>query len=190
VSLFLGVEKNALAGLLQAWFDDQGLPVLPLGGYSSESLDRVVKDRVQADGRPAVLIYAGDFDASGMDIGRNFVAQTDCWKQTIRVGLDEDLIEQLGLPVLKGKVKDSRAPKFVERHPRIHGRHNFGTDAEGRTIPVQVELDAVDPTGLRALFQAAIDQFWDVSSFEEIRDREDADRTRLETAMSLIGAGQ
>jgi hypothetical protein len=190
VSLFLGVEKNALAGLLQAWFDDTGLPVLPLGGYSSESLDRMVKQRVEADGRPAVLIYAGDFDASGMDIGRNFIAQTACWKQTIRIGLNEDLIEQLGLPVLQGKATDSRAPKFIERHPRIHHQYAFGRDSQGRTIPVQVELDAVDPNGLRDLFQDAIDQFWDTSSFEAIVAREDADRARLETAMQLMGGDQ
>lgn len=190
VSLFLGVEKNALAGLLQAWFDDIGLPVLPLGGYSSESLDRMVKERVQGDGRPAVLIYAGDFDASGMDIGRNFIAQTDCWDETIRIGLSEELIEDLQLPVLQGKATDSRAPKFIGRHPNIHRQYAFGRDAQGRTIPVQVELDAVDPLGLRDLFQSAIDRYWDVSSFEEIRDREDDHRTRLETAMRLMGAGQ
>lgn len=190
VSLFLGVEKNALAGLLQDWFDGIGLPVLPLGGYSSESLDQLVKNRVRTDGRPAVLIYAGDFDASGMDIGRNFIAQTACWDKTIRIGLSEELIEDLQLPVLEGKAADSRAPKFIERHPDIHRRCAFGRDAQGRTIPVQVELDAVDPIGLRDLFQAAIDRFWDVSSFEEIRDREDADRGRLETAMRLMEAGR
>ncbi|WP_042389668.1 hypothetical protein [Streptacidiphilus melanogenes] len=189
-SVFLGVEKNALAGLLQAWFDDSGLPVLPLGGYSSESLDRLVRERVEADGRPAVLIYAGDFDPSGMDIGRNFIAQTDCWKQTIRIGLDEALIERYELPVLEGKATDPRAPKFIDEHPDIHARHNYGRDAKGRRIPVQVELDAVDPAELRALFQAAINQFWDTSGFEAMVRQEDADRAQLETAMRVMEAGQ
>lgn len=189
-SLYLGVEKNALAGLLQAWFDESGLPVLPLGGYSSESLDRLVRERVEADGRPSVLIYAGDFDPSGMDIGRNFIAQTGCWERTIRIGLDEALIERFGLPVLQGKATDPRAPRFIDDHPEIHARQSFGRDDHGRRIPVQVELDAVDPAELRGLFQAAIDQFWDMSAFEEMVRREEAGVARLETAMRIVEAGQ
>ncbi|MCW2904585.1 MAG: hypothetical protein JWO67_6850 [Streptosporangiaceae bacterium] len=181
VSVFLGVEKNALAGLLETWFEDLGLPVLPLGGYSSESLDRVVRQRVERDGRPAVLIYAGDFDASGMDIGRNFIEQTDCWEHAIRIGLGEEQIVDLGLPVLEGKPGDSRAPKFIDRHPGIHARCDFGRDERGRRIPVQVELDAVDPPLLRDMFQDAIDRFWDTSVFEAVKVAELAHRNQLTT---------
>lgn len=180
--VFLGVEKNALAGLLEAWFDDYGLPVLALGGYSSEGIDRVVKQRVRADGRPAVLIYAGDFDASGMDIGRSFIETTDCWKATHRVALDEALITRLGLPVLQGKATDSRAPKFIERHPAIHARHDFGFEivrGKPRRIPVQVELDAVEPNTLRSLYLEAIGQYWDGSAYEAVLRAEDRDRERL-----------
>lgn len=186
VSVFLGVEKNALAGLLQAWFDEYGVPVLPLGGYSSESLDRVVRLQVQRDGRPAVLIYAGDFDASGMDIGRNFVAQTDCWQQVIRIGLGEDVIEAHGLPVLEGKPADSRAPRFIDAHPRIHDRYDFGRDSKGRRIPVQVELDAVDPAELRRMYLTAMAPFWDMSLFEDVLDQERIDRAQLVAAVGSL----
>lgn len=186
MSVYLGVEKNALAGLLQAWFDEYGVPVLPLGGYSSESLDRIVRQRVARDGRPAVLIYAGDFDASGMDIGRNFVAQTDCWERVIRIGLDEDVIAQFGLPVLEGKPTDSRAPRFIDAHPRIHARYDFGRDAKGRRIPVQVELDAVDPAELRRMYLTAMAPFWDMSVYEDVLTQERIDRAQLAAAIDAL----
>lgn len=165
VALWLGVEKNALAGLIQAWFDEISVPVLPLGGYSSESLDRQVKARVKAEGRPAVLVLAGDFDASGMDISRSFIEMTGCWKKVHRIGLDEELISRYSLPVLRGKATDSRAAGFIAAHPEIHARNGFGADEKGRPYPVQVELDAVDPEELRRLYQRVIDRYWDAAAF-------------------------
>src|SRR5262249_61990766 len=75
VRLSLGVEKNGLVEQLRGRFDDLGIPVLALGGYSSQTyLDNVAADiREDADSRPAVLIYAGDFDPSGEDILRDAV---------------------------------------------------------------------------------------------------------------------
>lgn len=180
--VFIGVEKNALAGLLEAWFENYGLPVLPLGGFSSEDIDRRVKDRVHTDGRPAVLIIAGDFDASGMDITRNFIQQTDCWKAVHRIALDESLIDRLGLPVLEGKATDSRAARFIAEHPDIHERHDFGhTAIRGKRvrIPVQVELDAVEPNMLRSLYLDAVAQYWDVSAFERVVASEQDDLAEI-----------
>lgn len=187
--IFIGVEKNALAGLLEAWFENYGLPVLPLGGFSSEDIDRRVKDRVHADGRPAVLIIAGDFDASGMDITRNFIQQTNCWKDVHRIALDEELIDSLGLPVLEGKATDSRAARFIAEHPDIHERHDFGYAAvRGKRVrvPVQVELDAVEPNTLRSLYLDAVNQYWDTSAFERIVASEQGDLDHL--AEILAGA--
>jgi len=189
VSVWLGVEKNALAGLLQDWFDGYGVPVLPLGGYSSECIDREVKDRVRDDGRPAVLIYAGDFDASGMDIGRSFIDTTACWAHTERIALSEEQIETLGLPVLQGKPTDARARRFVERYPEIHERHNFGQDGKGRRIPVQVELDALDPAVLHDRFRMALANYWDEDVFARVLTQEDADLSTLRELADQLAGG-
>ena len=94
------------------WFGDTGIPVVPLGGYGSETLERSVWNRVRALGRPAVFIYAGDFDPSGMDIGRGFVENTaDCWQETARVGLSEDQIFDMSLPVSAFAVMPLRLPR-------------------------------------------------------------------------------
>jgi len=185
VQLWLGVEKNALAGLLEDWFDDYGLPVIPLGGYSSESIDRVVRDEVLADGRPAVLIYAGDFDASGMHIGRSFVRFTDCWKEVRRLGLSEAQVFDLDLPVLPGKPKDSRAPGFIQEFPMIHTVHDFGSES-GKRIPVQVEVDAVDPYLFHDWFTDAIAEFLDEARFEAAKASEAADIDRLRDAAATL----
>lgn len=163
VSLFLGVEKAGMVIQLQAWFGDLGVPVLALGGYSSQTYaDDIVRD-VQRQHRPAVLLYAGDFDASGEDIDRDLIARTDCWAKVMRIGLTEDQIEEYSLPENPGKTTDSRAAGFVERHGRL----------------VQVELDALPPEELRALYQRAVDRLWDVSAYRRVLDAEIADRDHL-----------
>ncbi|MET9524524.1 hypothetical protein [Streptomyces coeruleorubidus] len=124
-----------------------------------------MKTRVKPEGRPAVLVLSGDFDASGMDISRSFVEMTNCWKKVHRIGLDEGLITRHGLPVLRGKATDSRAADFIAAHPEIHARHGFGADEKDRPYPVQVELDAVDPGELRGLYQRVIDRYWDAAAF-------------------------
>lgn len=163
VSLFLGVEKAGMVIQLQAWFGDLGIPVLALGGYSSQTYAADIVRDVQHQHRPAVLLYAGDFDASGEDIDRDLIARTDCWKKVVRIGLTEDQVEEYGLPENPGKTTDSRAAGFVERHGRL----------------VQVELDALPPEELRALYQRALDPFWDVSAYQRVLDAERADRDYL-----------
>lgn len=184
VQLYLGVEKNAMAGLMQDWYEDWGIPILPLGGYSSETLERDVMAAIEADGRKAVLIYAGDFDASGEDIGRSFVAHTqDAWAETIRIGLSEELIEAHRLPVLRGKVDDSRAEGFVARHVAFHDRYDFGLartkGGKVLRVPAQVEMDALEPMALNGLFRDAIERYWDWSKYDAALDREEAGRRKL-----------
>jgi hypothetical protein len=162
-SIYLGVEKAGIVEQLQSWFGDLGIPILALGGYSSQTyIDQVVDD-VQQQDRLAVLIYAGDFDASGEDIDRDFRTRADVFNEVVRVALNADQVRQYKLPEQMGKATDSRARGFVERHGRL----------------VQVELDALPPDVLRNLFQEAIDSHWDTSEYESLLRREDAERATL-----------
>jgi hypothetical protein len=171
VSLYLAVEKSGLVTQLQSWFGDLGVPVLALSGYSSQSyVDEIVAD-VERQDRPAVLLYGGDFDPSGEDIDRDFTSRTDCWAKVIRVALTADQVVQYRLPVNAGKVGDSRAQGFIDRHGEL----------------VQVELDALDPNDLRQLYQEAIDSYWDTSTFEDVLAQEAADRSSL---AALIGGAR
>jgi hypothetical protein len=165
VSLYIGVEKAGMVIQLQSWFGDLGIPVLALGGYSSQTyVDDVAGDALRQD-RPAVLLYAGDFDPSGEDIDRDFEERTDCWDKVIRVALSAAQVRQYGLPPNPGKATDSRAAGFVARHGEL----------------VQVELDALDPDDLRALFTEAIGGYWDTSAYESVLQQERQDLQWLRT---------
>jgi hypothetical protein len=166
VSIYLGVEKAGIVEQLKSWFGDYGIPILALGGYSSQTyIDEVVAD-VERQERPAALIYAGDFDASGEDIDRDFRTRADVFDEVVRVALNADQVGKYKLPEQMGKATDSRARGFVERHGRL----------------VQVELDALPPDVLRELFQEAIDPHWDTSEYKGVLRREDAERSTLRGA--------
>lgn len=163
-AIYLGVEKAGMVAQLQAWFGEElGLPILALGGYSSQSyVEQIIRD-VTDDGREAVLIYAGDLDPSGEDIDRDFEARTACWGHVRRVALLPEHVEQFNLPPLPGKPTDSRAQAFVDRHGSLF----------------QVELDALPPEELRRLFRDELSEWWDDSAHAELMAQEDLDRAGL-----------
>jgi|KBSMisStaDraftv2_1062788.scaffolds.fasta_scaffold41536_5 hypothetical protein len=163
VSLYLGVEKAGIVAQLEEWFGDLGVPIVALGGYSSQTyVDEVAADALAAK-RPAVLLYAGDHDPSGEDIDRDFLERTACFDEVRRVALTADQVEQYALPPQPGKETDSRARGFVERHGRL----------------VQVELDALPPDILQGLFEAAIEEFFDATRYQAVLVRETKERRSL-----------
>ncbi len=162
--LVLGVEKRGLRAELMEWFGSAlGIPIVALSGYDSQAHVTEVVEAVRNDGRPAVLIYAGDFDPSGEDILRDFLKRTDCWSEVIHVGLTAEQVAVFGLPTNPGKETDPRSEAFEAKHGRL----------------VQVELDALSPDQLQRLYAMAIARFWDDSTYEAVLDREAEDYTVL-----------
>lgn len=184
-SIYLAVEKAGIVNQLDEWFGEEyGIPILPLGGYSSQTfVDEVVQDvgtwpanQIQPssasaftfgpesqDFRPSVLIYAGDFDPSGEDIDRDFRERTECWDYFHRVALSPMQIEEYDLPPAMGKATDSRASQFIARHGEL----------------IQVELDALPPDTLRDLYWQAIEPYWDMHTWEQVMEREKQERESL-----------
>ena len=157
------MEKAGIVEQLTDWFGDLGVPVLALGGYSSQSYVQDVADDVAAQARPAVLLYAGDHDPSGEDIDRDFLLRTGCFAQVERVALSAEQVQAYRLPPQPGKSTDSRAAGSVARHGRL----------------VQVELDALAPDDLQALYQQAIGRYWDTAAHQAALERETQERERL-----------
>ncbi len=147
--------------------------IISRAGEIVESYDTYV-DEVAADvrrqGRPAVLLYAGDHDPSGEDIDRDFEKRSACWDKVVRVALTASQVEAYHLPPNPGKATDSRAAGFIARHGAL----------------VQVELDALDPDDLRGLFTQAIEPFWDTSRYDVALARETGDIEALEFAARSI----
>lgn len=164
-ALYIGVEKNGMVAQLESWFGDLGIPILALGGYSSQTFcDDVARD-VHRDGREATLIYAGDFDPSGEDIQRDFGERTEfCFGEIDRVALTAEQVVEHNLPPQMGKASDTRAAAFVAKYGEL----------------VQVELDALPPDVLRRLYQEAIDAHWDRSKYAAVLDQESQERELIE----------
>lgn len=162
-SVYVGVEKEGLVNQLDHWFSDYGLPILAVKGYSSQTFVDDVRIDVYRQGRPAVLVYAGDFDPSGEDIERDFRDRTVCFDEVIRVALTVEQVEEYDLPPAMGKATDTRAAGFIERYGEL----------------VQVELDALPPDILRDLYWMAISEVFDMPTWEQVVWREEMDRRML-----------
>jgi hypothetical protein len=166
-TIVLGVEKDGLVEQMLSWFGDLGVGILAFGGYSSESYERIIVDHVDQYDRPVAWLYGGDFDASGEDIERNFKAQLERrgleLDHAVRVALTDQQVQEYNLPEFPGKNGDPRADDFERRHGKL----------------VQVEIDALAPDQLRALFQAAIDRYWDTDAYQAVLDIEAEERQAL-----------
>jgi hypothetical protein len=121
--IIVGVEKAALVGQVEDWFDPYGVEVVALGGYASQSL--VDQARRCRDRRPAVLLYAGHCDPSVEDIARDFVARTACWLHVEHLALTADHVRRFDLPPALGKISDPRASAF-ESQARASGAGRVG----------------------------------------------------------------
>jgi hypothetical protein len=192
VTIYLGVEKRGQIAQLDQWFGDPyGIPILPLGGFASQSFINKVKAdvawRQQEFDRKAVFLYAGDFDASGITIDRVFNERTvDCFAHVQRIALNPSQIDEYRLERQEGKPGDNNTAAFVEQYgdaALFDPAHPYVTvNGKRKLLPVQVELDALDPNDLRQLFTDAIfgtdddPGFWDKSAYEQAMTAEEEDR--------------
>lgn len=171
-SVYLGVEKSGIVEQLTSWFGEYGIGIVALGGYASQSYVDQIAREVDEQGRPAVFIYAGDFDPSGEDIERDFLERSGCWEEQHRIALTPAQIQQYNLPPLPGKSWDSRAAGFIAKHGQL----------------MQVELDALDPNDLHALYTQAFEQYWDEDIYQESLAREQREEARLKTGEIVLTA--
>jgi hypothetical protein len=168
-SIYNGVEKVAMREQLEATFDEQGLPIIALGGYASQTLVDEVKRDIRKWGRPAVLIYGGDDDPTGDDILRDFVERVGLFDKVVRVALSDDQVRAYNLPFnpdpeeMRKLENDPRAERFKAQH---------GTLA-------QYELDALPPDDLMDLYKSAVAEFWDEDAFQRVLRQEARERDSL-----------
>lgn len=193
--IFIGVEKAGMVVQLQSWFGNMGLPILALGGYSSQTFVKTVGNSMlrehEEKGRPAYLIYAGDFDPSGEDIDRDFVERllqylqrqrglalghsvNEVFAGVERIALLPHHIEEYQLPEYPGKETDSRKWKFMATHGKL----------------VQVELDALDPDDLRYLYTTAVDAYFDYTTHNEVLAEEAEEERVLEGLANQLEDGR
>jgi len=166
-ALYVAAEKDTLRTMFTGWLGDLGVPVLVVRGFGSQSYAQDVRRRAARDHRPAVLLYVGDFDCSGEDVERDWVARTECWSEVRRVLLTFDQVRDYRLPATEGKREDPRWPAFAARH---------GFDA---ARPVQWEVEALAPEELQRLVMDAVRPYIDRDALAAVLNEERGQRHTL-----------
>jgi hypothetical protein len=166
-AVYVAAEKDTLRQVFTTWLAPMGIPVLVVRGFASQSYAEAVRRRTASDPRPTVLLLCTDFDASGEDIARDWVARTGCWDSIERVLLTHEQVQRYGLPAADGKRDDPRWPTFARRH---------GLNVDR---PVQWEVEALPPAELQRLVRQAVAPFVDTAVLEAVVAEEERQRAAL-----------
>ncbi len=168
--VFVIVEKEALAGVLEGVCRQYDMPLLAARGYPSGTVLRefAVSDLQEAfdQGQEPVILHLGDHDPSGIDMSRDLTERTAMFTlgaevEFIRIALNMEQIQKQKPPPNPAKTTDSRFAAY---------RAKFGIESW--------ELDALKPNYLAALVQRHARKFisrqiWDARADEiaEVKNR-------------------
>lgn len=165
-------EKDALSGVILPVCETYGVTYVATRGFPSLTLIYESAMTIVGIGKPAVIFYFGDHDASGRAISTNL--ETDLRghgaEVTVeRLALNPDLIAAYQLPTRPGKWTDSRHARFAA--------------AYGDAC---VELDALPPDVLTTLVEQCIVTGIDREAWMRVRAVEAMER---ETLASIVAIG-
>jgi len=158
-------EKDALSGVIQPVADDYGVPYVATRGFPSITLRYESAMALMDSGKPGIILYFGDHDASGQQISANLQDELRMHGADVQVrrqALNPMQIDDYTLPTRPGKRSDSRHAAFAARYG----------DAS-------VELDALPPDTLTALVRASIVAEIDASAWNRMVAIEKLERKTL-----------
>ena len=170
------LEKSALAGVLYPVTSEYDVPLMPTGGYSSETFAYGAVDNLRHTGKTLVIYALYDFDRSGEDAAKSlqekvtrFGGEFDVPVEFHQLGLTYQQVLALELPTRPAK----RNTTADQRWP-----YDFAA-----------ELDAIPPDTLREMVRDAIEDHlpsWELSMLKRVEAEER--RTLLEIAGVADGA--
>lgn len=131
--VFVLVEKEALAGVLERSCRELDIPLLAARGYPSASVLReFANERLRHTGeQPVVILHLGDHDPSGIDMTRDLEERLRLLSKAKhsfaleRIALNMDQVEELNPPPNPAKVTDSRFEGYAE----LYGDESWELDA-------------------------------------------------------------
>jgi hypothetical protein len=175
------IEKRALHSLVRGVADEWRLPSGSGGGFDSWPLIYDVAQSL-SNYEEVVVLFAGDFDPSGEEIGESLVKRLNEIREYVdfpvpefrlrRIALTPDQIRTYDLPRNLLKTSDPRTGKH---------RLKYGKAAEHAT-----ELDALPPNVLEDIFREAIEEEVDQDHFEEAVAREAKERAEVGAALDRV----
>jgi hypothetical protein len=171
VEVEIWLEKSALVGVLWPVTSEYDVPLMPTGGYTSETFAFEAVDDLRGAGKTLVVYSLYDFDRSGKDAEASpkdkverFGAEFGVPVAFHSLGLSLDQVGGMRLPTRPAKRKtpaDARWP------------HGFAA-----------ELDAIPPDTLRFMVRRAIERHLPSGELAKLKEIEALER---QTLMSFIG---
>ncbi|CAN5681904.1 hypothetical protein BH23CHL8_BH23CHL8_28830 [soil metagenome] len=157
------LEKDALSGIFEDVLAPYGVTLNVGRGYDGWSSVHAAAERLDDDD---VVLYFGDFDASGEDMVRSLrerLADQGAEPTIIKCALTFEDISRYRLPPDFAKASDTRAAAFTARY----GERS------------SVELDALPVDVLVARLQTSVEDHLDMGALARTRADEERDQARL-----------
>jgi hypothetical protein len=135
-----------------------GVTALSSGGFNSVTVKRNFAQRIDDDGRPAVVWHLGDYDPSGVHVYQSFVEDVEAFVEGVevtfkRLAVTPGQIEQMGLPSAPTKASDNRAFDGL----------------------ASTQCEAIPPDRLGEILKTALASLWDTDVYETGRDEFEAE---------------
>ena len=169
------VEKEALAGILEPIARKYHVSLIANKGYSSASAMYEAALRIKEkmeEGKSCHVLYLGDHDPSGVDMGRDIkerLVEFECEVGVERIALTMEQIREYSLPSNTVKKTDSRSAKYIKKY----GNKSW-------------ELDALNPEILTNLLVSSILAYLDEGKYREMQRQEKAEKTRLQDIVDRL----
>lgn len=141
-------EKGTVRGTLAPVLNDLGVTFRVMHGFASATTLNGIAGESNADPRPMVALYVGDFDPSGM-----YMSEVDLPGRMQRYGGEVEIIR---VALLRDDL-DS-LPSFKAETKRGDARYDWFTERYGAKC---WELDAMSPNELRDRVRSSIEHYID-----------------------------
>lgn len=164
------LEKDALAGVVYPITSVFDVPLMVARGYASLSFLYNAAEHINELDVPAYIYHLGDYDPSGVNAGEKIEETlrelaSDAEINFERIAVTPEQIAGWDLPTRPTKATDTRAKDFGE---------------------ISVELDAIEPSRLRAILQEAIEYHLPPRHFEVLKAAEDSERDLLRAMVGTL----
>lgn len=161
-------EKGTIGGVLRPIMNLYGVPFAVYHGFGSATAIYDLAGRSVADRRPLTILYAGDFDPSGL-----YMSAVDLPERLARYGGEARIVR---IAVTPEQITDRQLLTFTAEEKRKDARYGWFVEHHGRTC---CEVDALDPNDLRHAVEAAIRARIDGAAWDRAELMEDVELASL-----------